>query len=69
MAKELTRFEVEDAIHEALKGIWKLYKEYHPEGDFLSLSIGLSGMTVFNAHYERDRYKPIDGYWRHENAD
>lgn len=60
----LTRKQCEDAILQHLIEIQRLYKQYHPNGDHLSIGLGKDSIFVFNAHWEEnDMEHPLDFYF------
>lgn len=65
MAKQkLTRKTCERMILAYCKKIQKLYKKYHPNGDYLTIAICDNNIHANNAYWEdADREKPLDFYF------
>jgi hypothetical protein len=62
--KALTRAQCEDAILRHMKEIQQLYKRYHPNGDYLTITIFGDDMSANNAHWEeKDEEHPLDFYF------
>ena len=51
----ITRKECENAIETKLLEIWDVYKEYNPDGDFLSLAISNVTLSFNNKYWEEKR--------------
>lgn len=51
-----------DLIFKALE-LYQMYKEYNPNGDYLSLSFLNGYVNMFNEHWEKDKDNVIDCYF------
>lgn len=60
----MRRKECEELILKKLKEIYKIYHEYNPQGEYLTLCImkGRQGWSLWanNRYYGEDKNKPID---------
>lgn len=59
----LTRQETEDSIHELMQRIYEVYKQYNPNGSYLSLTINHKYMSMNNVYYGNDIDHPINASW------
>ena len=56
MNREITETKLKVLARE----IWKVYKEYNPDGNFLNIIFAHGLCMVNNSYYERDVHFPID---------
>lgn len=60
--KKIKREDLEREILEMFGEIVKKYKEYNPQGDYLSCSYVDETLITSNAYYGRDRENPVDAF-------
>lgn len=61
--RKMTRKQCENEILKRLKEIQEIYKQYHPNGDYLSISIGNDCISMNNAYWEEnDEKNPLNFY-------
>lgn len=58
----MTRRECEQAIVEKLREIWDIYQRYYPGGENLNVLVTEKTAIVFNAHWNEDEERKLDGY-------
>lgn len=59
----MKREECEEEIYRFMVEIWKIYKQYNEDGEYLSMTIYGDSWSVSNSYYNKDIDKPINGAW------
>ena len=62
----MDRAECEAKLVALVREAWEVYKEYHPEGEILSMSAFNGDVSVFNRHYDEDANYPISAWKQYE---
>jgi len=59
---KISRQECEEQILELLKEIREVYREYYPQGEYLTMCLNEGTIHFNNAWFTDDYHSPIDGW-------
>lgn len=62
------RIQIENKLIMKALDLYQVYKEYNPNGDYLSLSFLNGYVNMFNEHWENDKDNVIDCYFDDANG-